>query len=174
MQPPATEPPISLRLIASNDAGWVWDACADGTMRRWIPHLPFPYTEADAVAHIGYANGLWETGRGGVFVIEDDDTVPLGLIEINRDPNDQAVASIGYWLRPQARGQGAATHAVRAVSQWAFDDLGVRRINLTTDPENTPSQRVAVRAGYTREGLLRAWQPTPNGRRDSVMFSFVR
>jgi hypothetical protein len=35
------------------------------------------------------------------------------------------------------------------------------------------SQRVAERAGFTREGLLRAWMPTAEGRRDSVMFSLL-
>ena len=33
-------------------------------------------------------------------------------------------------------------------------------MNLMTAPENVASQRVAERAGFTREGLLRAWMPT--------------
>ncbi len=40
-------------------------------------------------------------------------------------------------------------------------------------PENPASQRVAERAGFTREGLLRAWLPTAEGRRDSVLFSLL-
>jgi len=66
----------------------------------------------------------------------------------------------------------AATIAVRLVSSWAFE-LGIRRLNLITAPENAASQRVAERAGFTREGLLRAWLPTSTGRRDSVMYSLL-
>jgi RimJ/RimL family protein N-acetyltransferase len=42
-----------------------------------------------------------------------------------------------------------------------------------TAPENAASQRVAERAGFTREGLLQAWLPTSAGRRDSVMYSLL-
>jgi RimJ/RimL family protein N-acetyltransferase len=62
---------------------------------------------------------------------------------------------------------------VRLVSRWAFRDLGLQRLQLTTDPDNAASQRVAERAGFTREGLLRAWLPTKDGRRDSVMFALL-
>ena len=83
------------------------------------------------------------------------------------------LAEAGYWLRREARGQGAATTAVRLVSGWAFTKLGIRRLNLLTAPENAASQRVAERAGFTREGLLRAWLPTSGGRRVSVMYSLL-
>jgi len=50
--------------------------------------------------------------------------------------------------------------AVRLVAGWAFGALGIERLNLLTMPGNAPSQRVAERAGFSREGLLRAWVPT--------------
>jgi RimJ/RimL family protein N-acetyltransferase len=51
---------------------------------------------------------------------------------------------------------------------------GVERLELTTHPENIPSQRVAEKAGFTREGVLRAHMKFPDGRRrDSVMFSLL-
>jgi RimJ/RimL family protein N-acetyltransferase len=46
---------------------------------------------------------------------------------------------------------------VRLVSAWAFDQLKVERMSLITDPANEASQRVAERAGYRQEGLLRSW-----------------
>jgi RimJ/RimL family protein N-acetyltransferase len=57
--------------------------------------------------------------------------------------------------------------------RWAFTVVGIDRLSLQTAPENVASQRVAERAGFTREGLLRAWMPTPGGRRHSVMFSLL-
>jgi len=59
------------------------------------------------------------------------------------------------------------------VARWAFGELGIERLNLETTPDNLPSQRVAERAGFTREVVLRAWLPTADGRRDSVMFSLL-
>ena len=76
-------------------------------------------------------------------------------------------------LAPASVVRAAATIAVRLVSRWAFTVVGVDRLSLQTAPENVASQRVAERAGFTREGLLRAWMPTPDGRRHSVMFSLL-
>lgn len=95
------------------------------------------------------------------------------MIELNLSATDQGLAEVGYWLGRQARGRGAATVSVRLVAGWAFHELGIKRISLQTAAENTASQRVAERAGFTREGLLRAWMRTAAGRRDSVMFSLL-
>jgi RimJ/RimL family protein N-acetyltransferase len=63
---------------------------------------------------------------------------------------------------------------VQLIARWAFDELGVQRLELTTAPENVASHRVAERAGFTREGVLRGLQATKNeGRRDTVMFSLL-
>jgi RimJ/RimL family protein N-acetyltransferase len=63
---------------------------------------------------------------------------------------------------------------VQLIALWAFNELGVQRLELTTAPENVASQRVAERAGFSREGVLRGLVATKdNGRRDSVMFSLL-
>lgn len=74
-------------------------------------------------------------------------------------------AGVGYWLRYRS--------GARLVSGWAFGHQHVERLSLTTGPANEPSQRVAERAAYKREGLVRAWMLTPVGRRDAVMFSLL-
>jgi RimJ/RimL family protein N-acetyltransferase len=66
-----------------------------------------------------------------------------------------------------------ATAALRLVAGWAFQELGVERLQLTTHPDNAASQRVAAKAGFSREGTLRAWLVTRDGRRDAVMFSLL-
>jgi len=99
---------------------------------------------------------------------------PLGLVSLRMAEQDPGLAAVGYWLRPEARGRGVATVAVLLVAGWAFDRLGVQRLELTTVPENVASQRVAERAGFSREGVLRGLVATKdNGRRDSVMFSLL-
>ena len=64
-----------------------------------------------------------------------------------------------------------ATAALELVSRWAIDDLRVERLALTAAPDNAASQRVAEKAGFRREGLLRSHLPFRDGRRDSVLFS---
>jgi RimJ/RimL family protein N-acetyltransferase len=82
-------------------------------------------------------------------------------------------AAVGCWLAPHARGRGIATRAVRLLARWAFDDLGIARLQITCGPDNLASQRVAERAGFTREGVLRSHYPFKGGRRDTVVFSLL-
>lgn len=164
---------IALRKFRSKDVSWVAIACNRPEMARFVPVLPSPYTEEDAETFVAYAEQAWEEGSSAPFAIESVGGEPLGAVEVHRSGTDIGLAGVGYWLRPEGRGRGAATEAVRLVCEWAFRHLAIERINLITDPENRASQKVAERVGFHREGLLRAWHPTRQGRRDSVMFSLL-
>ncbi len=62
---------------------------------------------------------------------------------------------IGYWCRTRFTGRGYVTEAVRGISDFAFDVLGARRVEIRCDSRNLPSARVAERAGFRLEGELR-------------------
>jgi len=172
--PPPAAAGIALRRVEAGDIGWMTAACRDREISRYMPGLPHPYSESDARAFAAQAAQGWAEGSGAVFVIaRAADGDGLGTIELHLYAADPGLAEVGYWLRREARGRGAATGAVRLAAAWAFGALGIERLSLTTLPENVPSQRVAERAGFTREGLLRAWVPTADGRRDGVMYSLL-
>jgi RimJ/RimL family protein N-acetyltransferase len=157
-----------------NDISWIAKACSDRELSRYVPAIPHPYSQTDARAFIERATQDWADGSNAVFVIAPAGTgAGLGTIALHFTAADPALAGVGYWLCRHARGQGTATAALRLVTRWAFGELGIERLHLITAPENLPSQRVAERAGFTQEGLLRAWLPTPHGRRDSLMFSLL-
>lgn len=165
---------VFLRLPADSDVAWITEACADRELSRWTPAMPHPYSEDDARSFVEHAKARWEEGGGATFAIaEAANRDGLGVISLHLTATDPGLAGIGYWLREEGRGRGAATAAVKLVAGWAFTALGVERLHLTTLPDNAPSQRVAERAGFTREGILRAWVPTKDGRRDAVMYSLL-
>lgn len=62
---------------------------------------------------------------------------------------------IGYWCRTRFTGQGYVTEAVRGISDFAFDVLDARRVEIRCDSRNLSSARVAERAGFRLEGELR-------------------
>ncbi len=171
--PPLSDGLVLLRPPTDDDTGWLTAACNDPVIARFVVDLPSPYTERDAHEFLGHVRRGWELGSEASFVVADAvGSSPLGLVDVHFTARGPEVASVGYWLRPEGRGRGAATSAVRLVACWAFA-LGVRRLELTAAPDNVASQGVAQRAGFTREGLLREWLATQSGRRDSVMFSLL-
>ncbi len=62
---------------------------------------------------------------------------------------------IGYWIRPDAAGQGHVGEAVRLLTALAFDRLGARRVEIRCDARNLKSRAVAERGGFELEGTLR-------------------
>lgn len=61
---------------------------------------------------------------------------------------------IGYGILPEYQGQGYASEAVQAAVIWAFQDPVVSAVEAETDPENTASQRVLQKCGFTPTGII--------------------
>ena len=96
----------------------------------------------------------------------------LGHVFIERD--DDGRGSVGYWLLEDGRGKGRATRAVRLMASWALPEMRLGRLQLHTDPENVASQRVAERAGFTREGVFRGYNVRRDGTRaDAFVYSLL-
>jgi [ribosomal protein S5]-alanine N-acetyltransferase len=60
------------------------------------------------------------------------------------------------------------------LTDWGFSQLGLERIELWIDTTNTGSERVAERAGYVREGVLRSYWFKEDIRRDFGIWSRLR
>lgn len=61
-------------------------------------------------------------------------------------------AHIGYWIDKNYAGRGLTTDAVKTLTNFAFEGLGLHRIEINIRPENAASIRVAEKAGYHFEG----------------------
>ena len=120
-----------------------------------------------------YENG-WDDGSSAGFAIVGHEGAVLGFAAAVHLDLPAAEAELGYVLGRQARGRGVATRALRLLTRWSFDDLGLERVELLIQPENGPSERVAERAGYRFEGVLRS-KHVMNGRRaDFGVWSVLR
>jgi RimJ/RimL family protein N-acetyltransferase len=166
---------VALRLPREADAPAIAAACRDPEIARWIP-VPVPYRLEDALAFVAFSAEGWSGGREPTFVIEDAASRSLvGSIAVHRRPDDPGRAAVGYWLSPEARGRGVATRAVRLVVRWAFEvEQGLVRMELLTLVGNEASGRVALRAGFAREGVLRRYLPFRGDLVDAVMYARLR
>jgi RimJ/RimL family protein N-acetyltransferase len=158
---------LVLRPWREEDVPAIHAACQDPEIQRWIPLIPRPYTLEDARAFVADEIGLGPHQ----YAIEEDGRV-VGSIGMR--VNDSRTGHVGYWCLRELRGRGIVTRALREICRYGFEELGLGRMELITDPDNTASQRVAEKVGFTREGVLRSHLLHPDGRRrDSVMFSLL-
>ena len=165
-----TDGTVRLRRWRMHDAAAVHDACQDPAIVRFT-HVPSPYTLEDARHFLAAAIGPRPDGVALAVVDAGSDDV-MGSIGLRRGPGPH-VGDIGYWVAPWARGRGIATRSVKLLSRWAVGELGMARVQLMTFVDNDASQRVAERAGFTREGVLRSYLVVKERRRDAVMFSLL-
>lgn len=176
--PPLSDGVVTLRSWRREDAPAIAAACSDPEIHRWLEAVPHPYGEADARAYVARAERGWR-GHGDatpLAVVDAESGALVGSCGIRWVDPEQAVAEVGYWVSPEARGRGVATRATRLVAGWVLGTLRYERLQLRADPRNEASCRVAARAGFTREGVLRsARRSAKQGRRtDVVMFSLLR
>ena len=114
-----------------------------------------------------YVDG-WADGSKAGFVIHDAaDDAFLGFGSIVNLDLEVRQGEIGYALLESARGRGAASGAVRLLTDWGFRELGLIRLELRIDATNEASARVAERCGYRRDGVLRSLH-FKEGRRTDV------
>jgi RimJ/RimL family protein N-acetyltransferase len=100
---------------------------------------------------------LWAQGEGRHFtIVEAGSDALLGGVNFHRIELGHRRAEIGFWLAPWARRRGIGSAAVKLACEWAFERWQLKRIEMTTLPDNAGSLALAAKVGFTREGVLRS------------------
>nr|WP_283775785.1 GNAT family N-acetyltransferase [Micromonospora sp. NBRC 107566] len=150
---------VRLRPYRESDAADLVTGMADPDLHRFLPDLPDPYTARDAVEWITRgAPAAWRRGWAAYAMVDPATDRVIGGCALSNPLPHLGQIEIGYWVTASARGLGAATSAARALTGYAFAH-GYGRVELLTRLENPASQRVAIAAGFHREGLRRGARP---------------
>jgi RimJ/RimL family protein N-acetyltransferase len=97
----------------------------------------------------------WSVGTHASWLVKDTTGVLLGAVSIFQIDHRSAGGQAGYWVARDARGQGVASAALAAAARFAFEGLGLVRVELFHAVENAASCRTALRAGFALEGTSR-------------------
>jgi len=171
--PVLRDPSVVLRGFADRDVGLVVDAATDPYILA-VTTVPAEPDEVAAREWIDRQHRRLADGEGYSFAIADAATgEAVGQIGLWLRDLAEGRGTVGYWVAPPHRGRGYAGRALRLLSAWALGLPGIDRLQLYVEPGNATSCRVAERAGYTREGLLRSWQTIAGERRDLYGYSLA-
>ena len=160
--PDLTDDLVRLRVPDRRDVDAIYSACQDPDIIRFT-RVPYPYSRVHAQTFVRNAAHELRAGTAAHLVIADaaTDTL-LGCCGLMLDRLRRS---------PEPRRGGAASRAVLLLTAWAFRTLGIVRVQLMADQRNVPSQEVARRCGFQREGVLRSYEDRLGTRIDYVMFS---
>ncbi len=167
-------PRLDVRGLRAADADEVDEILGDRQTLRW---LSFP-------AGTGQPDGLsWCTelaeqrraaGAGDHYgVIRREDDRLVGLLWTRRTDWGAMTTEVSFAVSAKARGFGVAGEALDALTIALLLEHGFQRIELRLVPGNTAARRVADKAGFVYEGLLRNAGNIHSGRGDMEMWSLV-
>jgi len=137
------EDAASIAKYANNKKIWI-------NLRDAFPH---PYTMVTAKAFL--SNAMRMNPRLYFAIASDHEAIgSIGLMPGN--DVHRFTAELGYWLAEPFWGKGIMTNAVRALSEYAFGELGLHRIFAEPYTTNAASARVLEKSGFALEGVIRA------------------
>ena len=79
----------------------------------------------------------------------------VGGCGIKIDQHRNYIGEIGYFIDEAYWGKGIAVRAVKMLEKIAFDKLKFKRLTILMNPKNRSSEKVAIKAGYKKEGTMR-------------------
>jgi RimJ/RimL family protein N-acetyltransferase len=171
-----TDDSLLLRPLKLTDSQAVFEAVRESIreISPWMPWCPEDYAFDDSEKWIEIRPKAWSDGTEYDFAIinQRNDTL-LGACGLNKIDNDNRIANLGYWVRSSKTGKGIASSAVRLLARFAFEELKLNRVEITPAIGNKASQRVAMKAGATKEGILRNGIVVRDKIYDVIMYSLI-
>ena len=165
-----------IRQYRHDDVDGIYSAviASKPELSLWMPWCHEEYSRFDTVTWVQSRPSAWERNEEWSFLIVDENETVLGGCGIHRLDLKNGVGELGYWVRTQSTRQGIATDATRQLCRWAFAEAGLRRLEILASVENVASQRVASKAGGTREGMLRNRIWLRERPHDCILYSILK
>jgi RimJ/RimL family protein N-acetyltransferase len=175
MTPELTEGSILIRPFRQGDEDALYEAVRESIaeVSVWLPWCHQDYSIQESREFISSREIASQGGEWHSFGIFAKDSKFLGGVGINFINHVHQMANLGYWVRTSAAGHGVATAATRLAARFAFEQIGLQRIEIVAALDNIASQRVAEKSGAKREGVLRKRLLIRGESLDAVLFSLV-
>ncbi len=171
-----TDDLILLRPPCAADAPAVVEAVRASLteLHPWLDWATDAYDETATRRWLEFVSLTWEHASGFPFAIIDAQTGQYlggcGLDGLNRQSRS---CNMGYWVRSSRAGQGIASRAVRLAARFAFETVGLTRVEMVIAVENLASQRAAQKAGAKYEGILREHTVVRSAVHDAAIYSLT-
>jgi RimJ/RimL family protein N-acetyltransferase len=122
-------------------------------LNPWMSWANEGYTELTAREYIAIARARWDEHTFFAFAITRADEI-LGACTLSSIHPIYHFCNLGYWVRTSCHGQGIAGRAAKLAVRFAFESIGLIRVEIVIAVENQASIRVAEKIGAHAEGIL--------------------
>ncbi len=142
-------------------------------LNQFLPWVAYTKVLSDTVSYLIQATENCNQGTELTYNIYRKDALVgrIGLHQIDHVNNN---ASVGYWLAEDQQGQGIISKACSMLLKIGFEDFGFHRIEILTATDNLKSSAIALRLGFTHEGVLRQLEKHKDTYLDLNIYSLLK
>ncbi|MCH1624410.1 GNAT family N-acetyltransferase [Fredinandcohnia quinoae] len=147
---------VSLKLIGLSDAERIFELTNDSReyLREWLPWLDGTTKIEDTVGFIKMCTNGFAENKSLHAVIQFKGDI-AGVSGFNSINWSNKTAYIGYWLGHGYQGNGIMTKVVRALTDYAFAELKLNKVEIRAAEGNKKSRGIPERLGFVNEGTIR-------------------
>lgn len=126
--------------------------------------------------YIAFAVKAREAGTSYPFIVYDKrKKAYAGTTRLYDFQEFHKTTQLGYtWYGKEFQRTGVNSNCKYLLLEWAFDILGLERVEFRADNNNAQSIEAMKRIGCTVEGVLRNNCTASDGRRDSIVLSILK
>ncbi len=167
---------VTLRPFATADFDRLW---AEETRDRGAFEAPWARGDRQAKDRVRARvehSGTWREQRVLDLAVDVDGQL-IGDVQARRDPSYEppGLFDLGIGLFRDQRGRGFGSIAIALITDFLFDEEHAVRVSLSTDVDNAAMRRVAEKAGFSLEGIMRGfWQVADGRARDYALYGRTR
>ncbi|WP_242773255.1 GNAT family N-acetyltransferase [Sphingopyxis sp. YF1] len=152
----AATPRIRLRAFSADDVETLIAIADDRRIADATISVPHPFGKPDAEKIIDQSMTDPRTATNLPFAVELLSTGELiGVVALYSIDRDHGQAEISFWIGSKHEGKGLMREAAEALINYAFDVIGMNRLEAYHMIRNTASERLLDRLGFRAEGYLR-------------------
>jgi len=146
---------ILLRPFRFADSNQLYCAVQESLkeLKPWMSWATDGYTEMTAREYITIARARWDEHTFYAFAITRGEEI-LGACTLSSIHPIYHFCNLGYWVRTSCHGLGIAGRAAKLAARFAFEHVGLIRVEIVIAVGNQASIRVAEKIGAHDEGIL--------------------
>lgn len=142
---------LSLRRVVKSDVEEIFALRSNEEIMKYIPR-PIAKTNEDALEHIATMDATIDKNEGINWAITLKNSAKLiGIIGHSRIQPQNHRAEVGYILHPEYHGKGIIPEALKKVLEYGFNEMKLHTIEAVIDPDNSASEKVLLKSGFTKE-----------------------
>jgi ribosomal-protein-serine acetyltransferase len=150
------DPDITLRQLIPADATDIFNTIDNQRdyLGKWLPFVEFTLEISDSELYVNSVVNAPEDRFDYIFTIRKQGEF-VGLIGFKDTDRGNFKTEIGYWLSEKHQKQGIVTKSVARLCEFAFQEMGMNRVQIKCAVGNTSSINIPKRLGFQFEGIER-------------------